>query len=113
MAVKGRVGLPIIDVLAADTTVLQPASPNTRVAVSAFSLYNDTAGNVTVDIYESPDLTSASGEKVAQYVVAANSSEDVIECIGQGYAINQNLIAVGDLVGVNAKVTVTEYTGSS
>lgn len=113
MAIKTRVGTPLIDVLAADTTLLNPSNPNTREAVTALSLHNTAVGNVIVTIYESPDLTSASGSQVARYEIAANSSEDVVECIDQSYPQGSNLVAVADSTGVNAKITVTQYTGLS
>ena len=113
MAIKGRVGLGVTDIIAGDTSVLIPADPNSRVAVVAFSLYNTTGANVTVDLFESPDTTSAAGKQIATYDIAADSSELVVECIGQGYELNENIIAVGSAVGVNARITQTEYTGSS
>jgi hypothetical protein len=109
MAIRGNVGLAPISVIAGDTIILEPVSGDIeRVAVSGFSLHNTFAGNITVTVYESPDLTSASGISVAKYVLAQDESVDVNECIGQGYV--RNIIAVASGVGVNAKVSYTEYT---
>jgi len=102
---------PPIDIIAGDTTVLNPLV--NRVAVTSFSIHNTTAGAVVVDVYESPDSTSAAGERIAQYSVGANSSIDVIECIGQGYIVGQNLIAVGAGVGTNARLSQTDYTNAT
>ena len=89
-----------------------------RTAITGFSLFNTTAVNVVVEIYESPNGTSASGEQVAQYTMAPDSSVDVVECIGQGYAASIQIIAKITTAGINAgdvtgKVTYTRYTGAS
>lgn len=109
MAIRGNIGLAPIAIIAGDTTILQPVTGDVeRVAVSGFSLHNTAAGNRTVTIYESPNLTSASGVAVAVYTLAQNESVDVNQCIGQGYV--QNIIAVGSATGVNAKISYTTYT---
>lgn len=106
-----RVSGGVTDIAAADTTISNPT--DNRIAITAFSIHNTTAVSVTVDIYESPDLTSASGKRVAQYAVGANASVDVAEVIGQGYVVGENIIAVGSAVGTNARYTFTDYTNAS
>lgn len=109
MAIRGNISAPPIAVIAGDTTILAPVTATIeRVAVSGFSLHNNFAGNITVTVYESPNLTSASGIAVARYSLAQDESVDVNECIGQGYV--QNIIAVASGVGVNAKISYTTYT---
>lgn len=109
MAIRGNIGSAPIPIIAGDTTILQPVSGSVeRVAVSGFSLHSNAVGVITVTIYESPDLTSASGTAIAYYSLAQNESVDVNECIGQGYT--QNIIAVASGVGVNAKISYTSYT---
>lgn len=109
MTIRGNIGSSPIDILATDTTILDPISGSVeRVSVSGFSLHSTAVGTVTVTIYESPDLTSASGTAVAYYSLSQNESVDVNECIGQGYT--QNIIAVASGVGVNAKISYTTYT---
>lgn len=89
-----------------------------RTAITGFSIFNESGANAAVDIYESPDNTSASGTKRATYTIADDESVDIIEFIGQGMKADIRIIAVvttGGLVAgdLNSKITYTEYTGSS
>lgn len=111
MSIKGNVGLGTISVLAGDTTIIDQNAPVTRYAIGAFSLHNTTAAAVTVTVFTSPNLTSASGKRVASYSVPGNQSVDVVELIGQGFPIATNVIAVGSGVGVNATASITQYDG--
>lgn len=113
MTIKTRVGLAVVDVGTADTALLFPLFPNNRLAVSAFSLYNTTGGPVIVTLYESPDSTSAAGKEIATITVATQASALVPECIGQSYALGNNIIAKADVTGANARLTVTTYDGTS
>lgn len=117
MAIKGNLSTGVQDLAATDTDISLHDLSN-RSAIMGFSLFNITSGDITVNIFESPDGTSAAGTWVATYVLPGTSSTDVIECIGQGYAATINLVAriptaavnAGD---VNAKLTYTIYTGDS
>lgn len=113
MAIKSNVGIGVTDIGTTDTTLYEPADPIDRVAFTACSLYNDSGASRTVSIYESPNLTSASGELIATYILADDASEDVIEIIGQGYAQGENLIIKADATGCTFRATITEYTGGS
>lgn len=93
-----------------------------RTAINAFNLRNTLAVNVQVSIYDSPDDTSASGEKIAQLTMGPagtlDETLDVIEAIGQAYTANIRIVGVIDTAGVSAgevtaKITYTEYTGDS
>ena len=110
MAIKGNVDGGVINVLASDTVIVEPTSlPSVeRIAVSGLSLHNTAVGTIIIQLYQSPDLTSASGDRLAYYSLAPDESADVTELIGQGFI--DNVIAVGDAVGVNAKVSYTTYT---
>lgn len=110
MAIKGNVGTGVIDIAAADTTVYDPSVTVQRYAVSAASIFNTTLGTLTVSVYVSPNLTSASGKKVAEYVIGSLQSADAVELIGQGF-VAQNIIAVGSGVGCNIMLSVTTYDG--
>jgi hypothetical protein len=102
-----------LDLIVGDNLLTKPgASAYTRIAVSAFSLHNTTGASVVIDIYESPDATSGGGKVVAQYNLGANESASVLECL-QGYKANEDLVAVPDAVGVNAKITFSGFDGSS
>ena len=114
MAIRSNVGLEVITVSTSDTVLLEPADPVERVSVTAFSLHNtSTTTNITVTIWESPDATSASGERVAIYRIAPGGSVSVIEVIGQGYEQGRNLVAQASAAGVNRVATVTQYDGGS
>lgn len=113
MAIKSNVGIPVDDIGTTDTTIYEPAAPNDRVAFTALSVYNTSGATRTVTFYESPDLTSASGTEIASYDIAADDSADIIEIIGQGYEVGENIIAVADAAGCNFRGTITEYTGGS
>jgi hypothetical protein len=110
MTIKGNVDGGVINVLASDTVIVEPSSLPAveRIAVSGLSLHNTAVGTVIVELYQSPDLTSASGDRLAYYSIAPNESADITELMGQGFLTN--IIAVGDAIGVNAKVSYTTYT---
>ncbi len=110
MAITANIGIPIISLIAGDNTVLNPAAPVVRDGIQTATIYNTTGANITVDFYESPDLTSASGDLFSTNGIAANSSIQVSEIEGQGFEAGQNLIAVASAIGCNLKVTVTETT---
>lgn len=113
MAIKGNVGVSSQDILAGDTLVVDVVAPIERIAITAASLFNDTGAAVTVELFESPDATSASGDQIEEIAVPANSSVIVDSLLGQGYASTQNIVAVGSAVGVNFSYTRTEYTDGS
>lgn len=114
MTIKSNVGVAAVSILTTDTTLLNPVAPLERIACTAMSLHNtDAAANITVTLYESPNLTSASGKEIAVYRLGPFSSADVNEVIGQGYAVGRNIIAKASATGVNAVSTVTNYDGGS
>ncbi len=101
-----------------DTTLVAAVTGTSRQAITAFSLFNTAAAARVIDLYESPDTTSASGKKIASYNIPANYSADVVEMIGQGLSAGQNIIgkqttggaSAGDL---NSKYSYTLYTAGS
>ncbi len=114
MAIKGNVGTGIIAILASDTTLLDAASgTRERAAVTAAYMHNTSASTVTVNIYISPDLTSASGAIIDTYSMNAGSTMDISGIIGQGFGPTNNIIAVGSGTGINAYLTIIEYTAGS
>jgi hypothetical protein len=113
MAIKSNVGIPLVAIAVTDTTVLNPVAPVERIAVTACVLHNTNAASRTVTLWESPNLTSASGTEIAVYSIGPDQSVDVEEIIGQGYAVGRNIIAQASGVGVNVVSTVTQYDGGS
>lgn len=118
MAIQSNLSTSPVDLAGsvADTTLLASVASPSRQAVTGFSLYNTAAAARVVSIYESPNTTSASGKLVATYTIAAGTSQDVVECIGQGYSAGQNIVGVmasGSAGDVNSKITTTLYTAGS
>lgn len=111
MAIFGNLPQNPIDVGTSDTTIINVGGTiYTRIAISALSLHNTTGASITVELYHSPDATSASGERVANVSVPANSSEDVNSLIGQAVNNTRFIVAVGDAAGCNALMSYTGYT---
>jgi len=119
MAIQSNVGQAPVNLAAsaADTVLLAAAGTNNRQAVTGFSVFNKTAStSLILKVYESPDTTSASGKQVAAYTIPGNSSVDIVECIGQGYATGQSIIGIqttGSAGDLSAKLTYTAYTAGS
>lgn len=113
MAIKSNVGIPLVAIAVTDTTVLNPVAPVERIAVTACVLHNTNAAARTVTLWESPNLTSASGVEIAVYEIGPDESADVEEIIGQGYLVGRNIIAQASGTGVNVVSTVTQYDGGS
>jgi len=109
MAIKGNVGSGVIPILTTDTVVRVQQSGIDRYHVSSLNVFNDSGVSVTVSFYISPDLTSASGDKVSEEVIGSKSEIDINAIIGQGYS-NLNIVAVASLVGLVTSVTSTEYS---
>lgn len=109
MTIRSGIGLPVLDIGTSDTTVLD-ITVDARKLLTAFSIHNTTATAIEVTLWESPNTTSASGDQIAVYSIAGNTSIDVQEIIGQGYDDSRYIIAQGDAAGCNRVVTFTEYT---
>ena len=111
MAIKSNIGSNPIPVLVADTTLYQLVTTvNDRYHVGALSMFNtSTTLTTVVEIYVSPDLTSASGNYIGRLNLGPLSSGDVNEIVGQG--LTENIIAKAITnTGVTALVSVTEYS---
>lgn len=83
-----------------------------RYSVTTMSAHNTGAGSATIDIYISPDATSASGVKVGTYIVpntAGSNQADMSVVIGQGYT--ENIIVRPSIAGVTIDSSVTTFTG--
>ncbi len=114
MAIKGNVGTGVIAILTTDTVLLNPdAGDRERAAVSAAWIHNTSGSTIVVEIFESPDLTSASGARIDYYSINTNTSADISGIIGQGFSATGNIIAKADTVGCNALLTLIEYTAGS
>jgi hypothetical protein len=118
MAIRGNLSTGVQPLGATDADVVVHVDMVNRTAITAFVIHNNDGNNLTVEIYESTNDTSASGERVAEYALASDESVDIIECLGQGYPagirvickITTAAVSAGDM---NARVTYTEYSGGS
>lgn len=111
MAIKSGLSLGVVSVGTSDTTMFEQDSISNiqRYAVEAASIHNTTTSTISdIAIYESSDLTSASGERLALYSLGGGQSKDVFELIGHGFE-DKNLIILAGATGVNSLVTVTTY----
>lgn len=102
-----NIGLPVFTLPAADQVILQPLAPVLREAIQNAIAYNTTGGALTLDFYESPDATSASGVLFSKTSIPANSSVLISDIVSQGFDVGQNLIAVASGAGLEFKVTIT------
>lgn len=116
MAILGNLtsGAQDLNAVSVDTVL---HSISNRTAVVAFSIFNTQASERTIDIYESPDDTSASGTRISTYTMQEGDSAIVIESIG-GFSAGSRIIGVQTTGGassgdLNAKITYTEYTDGS
>ena len=110
MAITANIGIPVISLAASDNTALNPSGSTVREGTQTVTLANTTGGAIDVDFYESPDLTSASGDLISTYNVGANASVEAVEVEGTGFEVGQNLIVVASAIGCNLKITVTRTT---
>ena len=115
MPIYSNKGLGVTAIAATDTSLVVPADPVDRLAISAFSIHNDgsAGGTVTVELFLSSDTTSAAGDRVAFYSVPDDGSVDVLELIGQGLAQGENIIGKASGTGLNAHITTINYDGGS
>jgi hypothetical protein len=118
MGIKSGLSVGPIEVAASSTDTPIHAPGAFRTAVTASVITNNAAINVTVQIYESPNATSASGELLETITLAPSEEQDVISIVGQGFQASQQIIArvttaaviLGDVI---SKLSYTMYTGDS
>lgn len=112
MAIKSNLPQPPVSILVTDTTLFQVGATYTREVITAASLHNTGLGSATVSIFESPDLTTASGIRVEVIAIDPDDRVDIDSIIAQSYSTN-NLIAKASSVGTNVSITSTGYSGDS
>ena len=108
MAIKSNVGVGVVSVLTTDTVIYQLSAPTERYAITECNAHNSTSASISIEIYISPDATSASGKIVSKISIPANQDVDINAVLGLG--TNQNVIAKASAVGINMTMTKTEYT---
>jgi len=112
MAIRVNIGLnPVVISTPGDQILYQLPTGIDRFHVGAANLYNpDVANTATINVFISPDLTSAAGNKVAEIKLSALDDIDINAIIGQGYT--GNIILTTD-IAVTGTITVTEYSAGS
>lgn len=113
MSVSVTKPLALVSVATTDTTVINGGALDgggNRYGIGAFSLNNTSAAARTVSIFESPNLTSASGVLIDRVTIPVDVSIDSNALIGQGFE-GTNIIAVADDLGVNIKASGNIFTG--
>lgn len=108
MAIISNVGVGVISVLTTDTVVYDLTAPVERYCVTQCSAHNSTGAAITLEIYISSNLTSASGHIIYDQSIDAGDSVDVDSILGLG--TDQNFIAKASAVGINLTMTKTDYT---
>lgn len=108
MAIKSNVGAGIISVGVGDTVIYQLTSPTERYCITECNAYNTTSSPITLEVYISPNSTSASGNLVSKLIIPASQDFDVNAVLGLG--TNQNVIAKASGAGINMSLTKTEYS---
>ncbi len=98
-------------ILISDTTLLNPTTG--RAAITFASLHEQTGVGETINIFLSPDSTSAAGERIDQVVFAANETFQPVSML-LTVPKDNFLIAKGTTGSlVEANISFTQYTGSS
>lgn len=108
MAIKSNVGVGVVSVAVTDTTIYQLTAPVERYAITECNAHNSNAAAVTLEVYISPDLTSASGKIVSKITIPPSQDFDINAILGLG--TNQNVIAKASATGINMTLSKTEYT---
>lgn len=114
MAIRGNIGVSAQEIInPGDTHLVNITGSVERIAITAASLYNNSGAAVQVNLFESPDATTASGTKIDQISVPANGTISVGSLLGQGYSAAQNIVATAAAANVFFSYTRTEYDDGS
>ncbi len=100
----------VVNIGTVDTPLLT-VEADERVVITR-AVFFDITGT-TVDLYESPDLTSASGNQIDQLILTANTSDQSDNLIGTGFLTGQSIIAKGVAATAYAILTYSLYTGDA
>jgi hypothetical protein len=108
MAIKSNIGVGVISVGTGDTTIYQLTAPTQRYAITESNAHNSAASATTLEVYISPNLTSASGKIVSKMTIPPGQDFDVNAILGLGTI--QNVIAKASQAGINMTLSKTEYS---
>jgi biotin-(acetyl-CoA carboxylase) ligase len=108
MAIKSGLSEGVKSLLVQDNVI---SLVENRIMVTALNSYNTSANDITIDFYISPDDTSASGKKVATVIVETGKDKDTSAIIGEGYNVDDRIIAVPTATGINLTLTYMQFIG--
>lgn len=108
MSVKSGRSIEPVAVGTSDTTIFETGNSES-IKMSAFSGHSTAATVVT--IYESPNLTSASGDIIDEITFAVGDVFDFSAAIGHAIKETKNVIAKATVVGCTVKMSFELYNG--
>ena len=111
MAIKSNNAANGLIIAATDTTLLNPITG--RAAITFASLHEQTGSSETIELFISPDSSSAAGERLDEIVFAAN---ETIQPVSMLITVpDGNFLIAKATTGarVEANISFTQYTGSS
>jgi hypothetical protein len=111
MAVRAFIDAGTVSLAVGDNTLVDFSSLTdvARYGVTACSLYNNNSSTETVEVYRSPNTTSASGTLLDIVSIPADSQEDVGGLMGLAIGNSDNIIAVSSATGITATATLTTF----
>lgn len=112
MAIKGNLSSGLVAATLADFTILENTS-NGRFAIQSISLAEAAGTGDTIELFKSPDNTSAAGTRIDEIVLAADETK---KAIFTPFNLAKDEFLVGKaLVGAlaNVEAIYIAYTGSS
>lgn len=110
MPIKGGIGTGVITVPATTDTVIFQPQAGERIVITACSVSSTATVNLT--IYESPDLTTASGTAIETIALTTGARQNIASVISQGYEAT-NIVVNADAAGCTTRGTYTVYTGDA
>lgn len=110
MAIKTLLDGGTVELIGGDNTLFDFSTLTDvdRYAVTGCSFYNTTLNNVTVEVYRSPDTTSAAGVRLDRIVLPALTQQDCGGLIGLSPGTD-NIIVTSTQVGVNATTALITF----
>lgn len=111
MTIKSGIGANSIVVGSGDTTLLNPSSDE-RFVVSSGTFHEQTGAAETVELFISPDATSAAGERFQEMKFSPDETKNPVSIYNRAVTAGSFLIAKAATGGrVEANLTFTLYDG--
>jgi len=112
MPIKSNNAANSVLVLITDTTLLHPTTG--RATITFASLHEQTGADETVELFISTDSSSAAGERLDKFIMAADETVSPTSLAGLTIASGSYLIAKGTTGSlVESNISYTQYSGAS